>query len=88
MPFNKVDAGFAFREGEGDKSLNYWREAHVKFFTKELGPEGIPFSEDMLVVCEEFEVEYAAKGRKRKRELIRIYVQIKVYVNKSVCIKV
>ena len=27
-PFEKVDARFAYDEGEGDQSYAYWREAH------------------------------------------------------------
>lgn len=26
--FNEVDAAFAYDEGEGDRSLEYWRQAH------------------------------------------------------------
>ena len=29
--YNEVDADFAQAEGEGDFSLDYWREAHQKF---------------------------------------------------------
>jgi uncharacterized protein YhfF len=57
-PFSEVDEEFARLEGEGDKSLEYWRKTHIDFFTKELEGEKIEFSEDMLVVCEEFEVIY------------------------------
>lgn len=58
LPFSKVDAGFVYKEGEGDKSLEYWREEHIKFFNRVLEGLDMKFSEDMLVVCEEFEVLY------------------------------
>lgn len=58
MPFHEVDASFACKEGEGDKSLGYWRRVHIDFFTHELKELGMSFSEDMYVVCEEFEVVY------------------------------
>lgn len=58
IPFNKVSEHFAFKEGEGDKSLEYWRNAHIKFFNEELSELGMKFSEEMLVVCEEFELVY------------------------------
>jgi uncharacterized protein YhfF len=29
-PFGDVDADFAYEEGEGDRSLSYWREAHTE----------------------------------------------------------
>jgi uncharacterized protein YhfF len=32
--FLEVTQSFAYLEGEGDRSLRYWREAHNQFFTK------------------------------------------------------
>ena len=58
-PFNQVTAEHAFKEGEGDRSLESWREAHIKFFTEDLKEAGLPFDEEMKLVCEEFEVVYA-----------------------------
>ena len=58
LPFKDVPAEFAFKEGEGDRSLSYWREVHQAFFTGELQEIGLPFTEDIKVVCEEFEVVY------------------------------
>lgn len=57
-PFNAVSPEHAFKEGEGDRSLEYWREVHRRFFTEELKSIGLEFSEDMMVVCEEFELVY------------------------------
>ncbi|WP_263347600.1 ASCH domain-containing protein [Paraclostridium sp. AKS81] len=53
-----VDERLASIEGEGDKSLRYWREAHIDFFKRELEALNMEFIEDMLVVFEEFEVVY------------------------------
>jgi uncharacterized protein YhfF len=47
--YDEVDADFAYEEGEGDRSLAYWREAHRKYFGR-LGR----FSEDMMLMCERF----------------------------------
>jgi uncharacterized protein YhfF len=47
--FDEVDRAFAFDEGEGDRSLEYWREAHRRYFTR-LGS----FSPDMELWCERF----------------------------------
>lgn len=58
MPFNEVPKTFAYLEGEGDRKLEYWRKVHTSFFTNECVELGIPFEEDALVVCEEFEVVY------------------------------
>lgn len=56
IPFRDVDKDFALREGEGDKSLKYWRDVHIDYFTKELKEVDKEFNEDMLVVCQEFDV--------------------------------
>ncbi len=58
LPFKNVDSEMAFTEGEGDKSLDYWRKAHVSFFERELKNEKINFSGDTEVVFEEFEMIY------------------------------
>lgn len=57
--FKNVSAEHAFREGEGDRSLAYWRGVHESFFTEELKQIGMAFTENMEVVCEEFEVVYS-----------------------------
>jgi len=51
-PFCEVSADHAWKEGEGDRSLAYWRRVHADFFQSELG--AIPFDPSMDVVCEEF----------------------------------
>ena len=56
--YNEVDADFARDEGEGDLSLNYWREAHKNYFSRVLPKIGKEFSEDMPLVCERFRVIY------------------------------
>lgn len=56
--FKNISEKHAYKEGEGDRSLEYWRRVHMDFFTKEFAEEGIVFSEEMQVVCEEFEVVY------------------------------
>lgn len=56
--FLGVDAAFAHDEGEGDRSLHYWRTVHRTFFSEILPSIGHTFSEDMPVVCERFSVIY------------------------------
>ena len=58
VPFNKVSAEHAYKEGEEDRSLEAWQRIHREFFANELSTEDISFDENMLVVCEEFEVVY------------------------------
>ena len=56
--YNEVEADFAREEGEGDLSLNYWREAHKNYFSRVLKKIDREFSEDMPLVCERFRVIY------------------------------
>lgn len=58
LPFKEVTKEYAKIEGEGDKSLRYWREGHINAFNRELKEHKKEFREDMLVVCEEFETVY------------------------------
>lgn len=53
-PFNQVGEEQAWKEGEGDRTLEYWRRVHRKFFSEELQTMGMVFDEEMPVVCEEF----------------------------------
>ena len=57
-PFNRVSADHAYKEGEGDKSLAYWRQAHEDFFTDCLREAGLAFTPDSKVVLEEFRKVY------------------------------
>lgn len=54
--FNTVTQEHAFKEGEGDRSLNYWRKVHEEFFSDELKSIGQDFDDTMDVICEEFEL--------------------------------
>ncbi len=56
LPFREVEEEFAYLEGVGDRTLEYWRRVHREFFQGELKNQ--TFSEDMLVVCEKFKVVY------------------------------
>ena len=58
QPFNQVSAQHAFKEGEGDKSLTYWRQVHEDFFTDCLGEAGLTFTPESKVVLEEFRKVY------------------------------
>ena len=50
--FGDVDEAFARDEGEGDRSLAWWREAHQRFFRR----IGHPVDDDSLLVLEWFEL--------------------------------
>lgn len=53
-PFREITAEHAWKEGEGDRSLAYWRQVHEAFFSKELSEMEMAFSQDLMLVCEEF----------------------------------
>ena len=57
-PFNQITAKFAEIEGEGDKSLAYWKKVHWDFYHRELADTSYEPTEDMLIVCELFRVVY------------------------------
>jgi uncharacterized protein YhfF len=59
--FNQVDEQFAFDEGEGDRTLEWWRKAHWDFFSRTLPRIGKEPSEDMILLCERFRVIYSEK---------------------------
>lgn len=58
LPFSEVDAEFAFNEGEGDQSLDYWREVHWDYFSRRCAALGKEPSLGMPVNCERFELLY------------------------------
>jgi uncharacterized protein YhfF len=58
LSFKEVNEEFAEIEGEGDKSLKYWREVHINAFNRHLKGHKKEFREDMLVMCQEFKTVY------------------------------
>ena len=50
--FGDVDEAFAWDEGEGDRTLDWWRRAHLWFFEQ----QGVPVDDDTDVVLEHFEL--------------------------------
>lgn len=51
--YNEVTQKHAFEEGEGDRSLEYWKKAHFEFFSQYPG-----FHPEDELVCERFRVVY------------------------------
>lgn len=58
VPFNEVTSEFAVIEGEGDKSLEYWRKVHWDYYHRELAGSKFKPQKDMLIVCEYFRVTF------------------------------
>ena len=54
--FDKISEEHAFKEGEGDRILEYWKKVHSSYFAEELEEIGKTFNTGLEIVCEEFEV--------------------------------
>lgn len=55
VKFKDISEKYAFIEGEGDRSLEYWKEVHWKYYLNEMMEHGEMPSEEMEIVCEYFE---------------------------------
>ena len=58
LPFDRVDAAFAFDEGEDDRSLAAWRRGHWGYFSRRCAEIGRDPAQDMPVFCERFRLIY------------------------------
>ncbi len=58
IPFDEVTEEHAYLEGEGDRSLEYWRNVHEAFFKEELEGTPLAFHDKIPVVCERFRLVY------------------------------
>jgi uncharacterized protein YhfF len=59
VPLSSVDDGFAWDEGEGDRTRPDWLRGHEAYFRRVLPGLGVAFSDDLPMVFERFEVLYA-----------------------------
>ena len=57
-PYFLISAAYAALEGEGDGSLEYWKQSHWEYYTRELEPFGKVPTESMIIVFEVFEKIY------------------------------
>lgn len=55
LPYFSIHNEHARLEGEGDKSLDYWRNVHWDYYTRELAEFNRRPLESMIVVFERFE---------------------------------
>ena len=56
MPMNEVPMEHRANEGDCGQNGELWWDVHEEYFTSILKERGEAFSEDMLVVCEEFKL--------------------------------
>jgi uncharacterized protein YhfF len=58
-PLTSVDESFAWDEGEGDRTREWWLAAHQEFFRRYLPTIGADFDPAVATVFERFEVLFA-----------------------------
>ncbi len=58
LPMNEVDEQFAYDEGEGDRSREYWYAAHERFFRRILPNIDREFDPTMPLVLERFRLRF------------------------------
>jgi GrpB-like predicted nucleotidyltransferase (UPF0157 family)/uncharacterized protein YhfF len=63
LPFRDVDAAFAADEGEGDGSLESWRDAHRRYFGRVAARAGLRFDETTTVICQRFRLVGTGEDR-------------------------
>jgi uncharacterized protein YhfF len=62
LRFRDIGAKHALVEGEGDRTLENWREGHLTYFHREADRLGLTFTEDAQLFFEHFRV-LAVLGR-------------------------
>ena len=55
-PLNAVDARFAWDEGEGDRTLDWWLAAHRRYFARQAARDGFEMHDAIETVFERFTV--------------------------------
>ena len=58
IPFDDVDAEFAFDEGEGDQTLENWRKTHWEYSSREALQFRVEFGGSSMICCERFRLLY------------------------------
>ena len=51
---DQIDAGFAWDEGEGDRTLPDWYDGHARYFRRQAAEEGFAFDPSIPTVFERF----------------------------------
>jgi uncharacterized protein YhfF len=55
-PLNSVDERFAWDEGEGERTREWWLSAHRRFFGRHAAAQGFSMHDEIETVFERFEV--------------------------------
>ncbi len=65
-PLVEVDDGFAWVEGEGDRSRAWWLEAHRRYFGRQAAREGFVMHDRIETVFERFEIVWPPEVADRR----------------------
>jgi uncharacterized protein YhfF len=55
-PLNSVDERFAWDEGEGERTREWWLSAHRRFFARRAAAQGFEIHDEIETVFERFEI--------------------------------
>lgn len=55
VKYKDITPEYAQLEGEGNKTLEYWKKVHWDYYTEEMNKFGEKPNEEMKIVCEYFE---------------------------------
>jgi uncharacterized protein YhfF/transposase len=58
VAFQDVDAQYAYEYGEGDRTLDWWKQHLWDYYVQECAQLGRPATEEMPLVCERFRVVF------------------------------
>jgi uncharacterized protein YhfF len=59
-PLSQVDEAFAWDEGEGDRTRDWWLDA-CRYFSPQASREGFELDDNILAVFERFEVVWSLR---------------------------
>ena len=63
----EVDEDFAWDAAEGDRTREWWLDAHRRYFARQASRERCEFDDDVLTVFERFEGRVAARCHRSNR---------------------
>ena len=68
-PLNTVDQRFAWDEGEGERTRDWWLSAHRRFFGRRAAAEGFRMHDEIETMFERFEVVWPPEIADRRKPL-------------------
>ena len=67
-PLSSVDDSFAWDEGEGDRTREWWLAAHTSFFTRQSEIEKFQMHPDILTIFERFKLVWPEAVADKNRD--------------------